>query len=84
MLGGNVFIFEFVGFLESLVKNLLHLGREMGLGSAAKGGVTLAGARKAAKAARDHLAAGIDPLMAEATARRQRTPKSLLQSVVDV
>jgi 3-hydroxyisobutyrate dehydrogenase-like beta-hydroxyacid dehydrogenase len=29
-------------------------------------------------------AAGIDPLMAEATARRQRTAKSLLQSVVDV
>jgi 3-hydroxyisobutyrate dehydrogenase-like beta-hydroxyacid dehydrogenase len=28
--------------------------------------------------------AGIDPLMAEATARRQRTPKSQLQSVVDV
>jgi len=29
-------------------------------------------------------AAGIEPLMAEATARRQRTPKALLQSVADV
>ena len=29
-------------------------------------------------------AAGIDPLMADATARRQRTPKSVLQSVLDV
>src|SRR5437762_13499448 len=38
--------------------------REMGLGSAAKGGVSLAGARKLAKEARDRLAVGEDPIKA--------------------
>src|SRR5436190_18043241 len=38
--------------------------REMGLGSAAKGAIGLADARKLAKVARDHLAAGVDPLKA--------------------
>jgi integrase len=43
--------------------------REMGLGSAAKTGVSLADARKLAKAARDRLSAGIDPLRAKEAAR---------------
>ena len=47
--------------------------REMGLGSAAKGAVGLADARKLAKVARDHLAAGVDPLKArEATKQSAR------------
>lgn len=47
--------------------------REMGLGSAAKGAVGLADARKLAKTARDHLATGVDPLKAkEATKQSAR------------
>src|SRR5438105_14195260 len=38
--------------------------REMGLGSAAKSGVSLADARKLAQTARDHLAASLDPIKA--------------------
>ena len=46
--------------------------REMGLGSAAKGQVSLAEARKAAEEARKNLSAGMDPLAAK-EARRQST-----------
>ncbi len=53
--GGRAWIFMYT-----------HAGRqrEMGLGPAGQGGVTLAKARKAATAARDALAEGVDPLTA--------------------
>lgn len=57
--------------------------REMGLGSAQPGGVSLVDARTAAQAARDDLAAGQDPIVAR-EARQQAAAQALARPFGDV
>lgn len=57
--------------------------KEMGLGSAAAGRVSLAGARKAAQAARDNIAAGIDPQAAKTEERQATDRRRTFSQVVD-
>lgn len=57
--------------------------KEMGFGSAAAGRVSLKGAREAAQAARDHIAAGTDPRAAKAEERQATDKRRTFSQVVD-
>lgn len=83
--GGNLYLVVTKAGTRQWVFRYRWLGKlkEMGFGSAAPGRVSLKGAREAAQAARDNIAAGIDPHAAKAEERQKTDKRRTFSQVVD-